>query len=123
MTPNEKLIHDFIKSWSTLDPDQIANYFADDGVYHNVPLQPVSGKDRIRAFIAAFVKDWSATDWEISKLLGDGPVVVAERIDHISIGTRMIALPCCGVFELSHGKIRLWRDYFDMSMYTRALAG
>ncbi|WP_367120236.1 limonene-1,2-epoxide hydrolase family protein [Phenylobacterium sp.] len=32
-------------------------------------------------------------------------------------------MPCCGVFHLRDGKIALWKDYFDLQTYTRALAG
>jgi limonene-1,2-epoxide hydrolase len=28
-----------------------------------------------------------------------------------------------GVFELEHGKIKAWRDYFDLSTYTQAMTG
>jgi limonene-1,2-epoxide hydrolase len=48
---------------------------------------------------------------------------MAERVDHITVGEKQIDLPCCGVFELRHGRIAAWRDYFDMETYTRALAG
>ena len=27
----------------------------------------------------------------------------------------------CGVFELSNGRIKVWRDYFDLATYTRAI--
>ena len=29
-------------------------------------------------------------------------------------------LPCCGVFEMQGGKIKIWRDYFDLATYVRA---
>jgi limonene-1,2-epoxide hydrolase len=31
-------------------------------------------------------------------------------------------LPCLGVFEMQDGKIRVWRDYFDLGSSLRALA-
>lgn len=52
-----------------------------------------------------------------------GPVVVAERMDRTKVGEKSVDLPCCGVFEMHDGKIKVWRDYFDMATYTRALAG
>jgi limonene-1,2-epoxide hydrolase len=27
-----------------------------------------------------------------------------------------------GVFEMHNGKIRVWRDYFDLATYTKAIA-
>ncbi|HEY7800140.1 MAG TPA: limonene-1,2-epoxide hydrolase family protein [Hyphomonadaceae bacterium] len=123
MPANEDIVRNFIKAWSTLDVETIVDFFADDGVYHNMPIAPVSGRAQLRAFIAGFVKNWSATDWEIVNLVSAGPVVIAERMDRTKVGEKSVDLPCCGVFELHDGKIRAWRDYFDMGTYTRALAG
>ena len=47
---------------------------------------------------------------------------MAERLDRTSLGAKSVDLPCCGVFELTDGKIRIWRDYFDLATYTRAIA-
>jgi limonene-1,2-epoxide hydrolase len=123
MPANEQIVREFIKTWSTLDADRIVDFFAEDGVYHNMPIAPVSGRPQLRAFIAAFVKNWSATEWEIVNLVSAGSVVIAERMDRTKVGDKTVDLPCCGVFELRDGKIRMWRDYFDMTTYVKALAG
>lgn len=122
MNENERIVRDFIAAWSTLNVDRIVGYFTDDGVYHNIMLQPVAGRDNLRKFIQGFVKSWSATDWEIRTLISKGDIVIAERVDRTSLGAKQVALPCCGVFELKDGKIREWRDYFDMATYTKAIA-
>ncbi|MCC7393696.1 MAG: nuclear transport factor 2 family protein [Sphingomonadaceae bacterium] len=119
---NIALVRRFIASWSTLDIDQIVEFFADDGVYHNMPIAPVQGKATLRAFIAAFINGWSATDWDILHIMGAGDIVIAERLDRTQVGDKKVDLPCCGVFELRDGKIALWRDYFDMATYRNALA-
>jgi limonene-1,2-epoxide hydrolase len=31
-----------------------------------------------------------------------------------------VDLPCLGVFEMTGGKIKEWRDYFDLSTFMRA---
>ncbi len=123
MPANEQIVREFIKTWSTLDADRIVEFFAEDGVYHNMPIAPVSGRPQLRAFIATFVKNWSATEWEIVNLVSAGSVVIAERMDRTRVGDKTVDLPCCGVFELRDGKIRTWRDYFDMTTYVKALAG
>lgn len=123
MPTNEDIIREFVRTWSTLDPDRIVAFFAEDWVYHNMPLAPVSGRAQLRAFIAGFVKNWSATDWVIVNLVSAGPIVIAERVDRTKMGEKSVDLPCCGVFELKDGKISVWRDYFDLATYTRALAG
>lgn len=119
---NEQLIRDFVAAWSRLDADELVGFFTDDGAYHNMPMMPVSGKANLRTFIATFLEDWSRTDWEILNMASNGSIVFAERVDRSVLGERGVDLPCCGVFEIEEGKIKVWRDYFDLATYTRSLA-
>jgi limonene-1,2-epoxide hydrolase len=123
MTDNEKIVREFIAAWSRLDVDEIVSYFAEDGVYHNMPTQPVKGHAALRQFIAAFLKMWSKTDWDVLNIMSKGDVVIAERLDRTVAMGMNVDLPCCGVFEMENGKIKFWRDYFDMGTYVKALQG
>ena len=40
-----------------------------------------------------------------------------ERTDILVMDGKRVELPVMGVFELEGGKIRGWRDYFDMSAF------
>jgi limonene-1,2-epoxide hydrolase len=122
MPTNEQIVRDFIGAWSRLDVDEIVGYFAPDGVYHNMMNRPVGGHENLRKFIGGFIKDWSETTWDILNVVGSGDVVIAERLDRTRIGDKRCDLPCCGVFEMSGGKIKVWRDYFDLATYTKAFA-
>lgn len=121
MGENARIVRDFIAAWSRLDAAELAGFFAPDGVYHNMPARPVAGREAVQAFIAGFIKDWSATEWDVLNIVEAGDVVIAERLDRTRVGDKPVDLPCCGVFEMSGGKIKAWRDYFDLSTYTRAL--
>lgn len=121
MSANKKLIEDFCAAWSRLDPAELAAYFTEDGVYHNMPAAPVQGRAAIEQFIRGFTASWTQTDWEIRTLLEAGDVVIAERIDRTRAGEKRVDLPCTGVFEIRDGKIACWRDYFDLGTYTRAM--
>lgn len=123
MTDNAAVIRDFVAAWSRLDAAELAGYFAADGVYHNIPAAPVQGREAIEAFIAGFIKPWAATEWDLVNLCVAGDLVVAERVDRTRLGERAVELPCCGVFEMQDGKIKVWRDYFDMQTYLKGLAG
>jgi limonene-1,2-epoxide hydrolase len=122
MQSNEDVVRDFIAAWSRLNVDEIVAFFTADGTYHNVMNKPVSGRDNLRAFIGGFIKRWNATDWEILNILSRDNLVIAERVDRTKIGDRGVDLPCCGVFEMENGKIKVWRDYFDLATFTRAFA-
>lgn len=121
MTDNVAIIRDFIECWSTLDADKLANYFTEDGTYYNMPAQPVSGRDNVRKFIAGFLSNWTETTWDILNISGSNDLVFAERLDRTRTTRGNVDLPCVGVFEMQNGKIRIWRDYFDMGTYMKAM--
>jgi len=121
MEANERVIRDFVAAWPRLDAKELAGYFAEDGVYHNMPMGPISGRANVERLIAGFIGSWTRTEWELRNVLCAGDVVVAERVDRIRAGEKSVELPCVGVFELEHGKIKRWRDYFDLGTYQRAL--
>ena len=122
METNERVIRDFVAAWTRLDAKEIAAYFSDDGVYHNIPMAPISGRANVEALIAGFIGSWTRTHWDLLHVLCAGNVVIAERVDHITAGAKSVDLPVVGVFELEGGKIKRWRDYFDMATYQRAMS-
>lgn len=124
MSDGITVVREFIAAWSRLDPDELTGFFTPDGIYHNMPIAPVQGHAALRQFIAGFAGGWTSTEWEVLSLAEAGNTVIAERIDRtVTKDGKQVDLPCCGVFELEGGKIKAWRDYFDMGAYTRALAG
>jgi limonene-1,2-epoxide hydrolase len=120
MSTNEEVVRDFVAAWSRLNIDELVGFFAPDGTYHNMMAKPVSGHDHLRRFIGGFIRTWSATNWDIVNILGRDDLVMVERVDRTRLGDKQVDLPCCGVFEMSGGKIKVWRDYFDLATYTRA---
>lgn len=119
---NEQIIREFIAAWSRLDAAALAGYFAEDGVYHNMPAGPVTGRTNIEQFIAGFIGPWTETRWDILHLVSAGDVVIAERLDRTKAGVKAVDLPCTGVFEMEDGKIKVWRDYFDLGTYVKAMS-
>jgi limonene-1,2-epoxide hydrolase len=119
---NEKIIREFIEAWSRLDAEELAGYFAEDGVYHNMPAGPVKGRDNVKNMIEGFIASWTETQWEILNLVSSGDVVIAERLDRTKAGDKGVDLPCNGVFEMKDGKIQVWRDYFDLGTYMKGMS-
>lgn len=122
MKENEQIIRDFIEAWSRLDPAELAAYFTEDGIYHNMPAGPISGRENVENFIRGFSASWTETTWDLLNIASTGNVVIAERLDRTQAGDKSVDLPCVGVFELEAGKIRVWRDYFDIGTYQKGLA-
>ncbi len=121
MHNNVDIITDFVSAWSRLDPSELADFFAEDGTYHNMPAGPITGKSDIEKFIRGFTASWTQTDWDILNIAADGDVVYCERLDRTKSKHGDVDLPCFGVFEMRDGKIHVWRDYFDMNTFTKAM--
>lgn len=121
MSDNVETIRNFVEAWSRLDADELAEFFTEDGTYHNMPTAAISGRAEVRDFISNFIRSWSETDWELLNIFGDGNVVVAERLDRTRAEDKSVDLPCCGIFEMEDGKIKVWRDYFDMPTFVNAM--
>jgi limonene-1,2-epoxide hydrolase len=122
MSDNETIIREFIAAWSRLDAEELVNYFTEDGIYHNMPTDPVAGHDNLLPFISAFIASWTRTDWDILNLLSSENIVMVERMDRTLLGDKSVDLPCFGIFEMEAGKIKVWRDYFDMGTYVSAIS-
>ncbi|WP_040780719.1 nuclear transport factor 2 family protein [Nocardia pneumoniae] len=118
-TPDE-LVRAMCESWSDPDPDRISAYFAEDAVYHNIPMEPIVGRAAIRDFIAGFLTTFDAIDFDIHHQIASGNVVMNERTDTLLSAGRATPLPVMGFFEVTEGVISIWRDYFDMAVINRA---
>ncbi len=119
---NIDLICRFCASWAALDVPTILDFFADDAIYHNMPVQPIQGKDAIRGLIEQFVSPFERGEWEITHIVAAGDVVLTERIDRFIGENNTVELPVMGIFEIRDGKIAAWRDYFDLSAWTRQMS-
>ncbi|MCC6250368.1 MAG: nuclear transport factor 2 family protein [Rubrivivax sp.] len=121
-SPTETVLS-FCAAWSRLDIEELLGYFTEDAVYHNMPGAPAVGRAAVRRTIEHFLRGWRRTDWEVVATAACGNVVFAERIDRTDTHSgKHVDLAVVGVFEVADGKIRAWRDYFDLASYTRAVA-
>jgi len=118
MPDPETVVRTFCAAWPRRNVDELLSYFAEDAVYHNMPLEPASGKNSIRELLNMFVPAESL-EAEIVHLVTRGELVFTERVDRMTLGGKRIVLPCAGVFEIRDGKIAAWRDYFDLATWQR----
>jgi limonene-1,2-epoxide hydrolase len=115
-TPIE-VVRRFCAVWSNVDPDDIAEFFTDDAVYHNIPMDPLTGRDTIKSFITGFAGGAEQIDFRVRNIVADGDVVLTERVDVFVMPNGKVELPVMGTFEVRDGKIAAWRDYFDMKQF------
>jgi limonene-1,2-epoxide hydrolase len=121
-TPIE-IVTQFCDQVADGDATKAAEFFSDAAVYHNIPLDPVTGRDAIRETVGMFLGMADKVWFDTLHIVADGPLVMTERIDHFVMGERDIALPVMGAFEVHDGKITAWRDYFDMNQFTSQMSG
>ncbi len=119
---NDALVRAFLAAWERRDGAFIVDHLTDDAVYHAVPLEPIVGKESLERWVAGFAGVPPGT-LVVHHQVASGDVVMNERTDHITIAGAPVTLPICAVFELHHGKVRAWREYFDLGLVQRAIAG
>jgi len=123
MPDNGAIVIQFCEAWTRMDVKEIASYFTDDAVYHNIPVQPLVGKATIEKALEGMATYMRDVRFEIKHQVAQGNVVMNERVDHLTHQGREVALPVVGVFELRDGKIAAWRDYFDLAEFQSQMAG
>ncbi|AKU98378.1 hypothetical protein AKJ09_05042 [Labilithrix luteola] len=118
-----EVVRRFCAAWSNnIGAAELAAFFTDDAVYHNIPLAPVTGRDAIANNIATFIRPGApgieSIEFRVINIAANGPVVMTERVDAFKLPHKSFELPVMGVFEVRNGKISAWRDYFDMNQFT-----
>lgn len=114
----------FIEAWPTADTAALGSFFSEDALYHNGPLEPVRGRAAIEATFAQFMRVGGLVDVEMIHMMAEGPIVMTERVDHLTRADGTTAsLPMMGVIEVHDGLVVAWRDYFDLSQFTSQMAG
>ena len=109
---NTRTVRDFCASWSTLDVNRVAPFFADDAVYRVLETaKPMVGRDAIVKFIGTSLQRAQKVRFEIHRTYAAGPIVLNERHDHFTSQRGERIFHVAGVFFVKDGKIADWTDY------------
>ena len=117
-----EVVRRFCAAWSDdMGAAELAAFFTEDAVYHNIPLEPVTGKENIAQTITSVLRPGplgiESIDFRVINIAASGPVVLTERVDVFKLPGKSVELPVMGTFEVSGGKISAWRDYFDLNQF------
>ncbi len=118
-----EVVRRFCAAWSdNIAAAELAAFFTDDAVYHNIPLTPITGREAIAKKIVSFIRPGApgieSIEFRVINIAANGPVVMTERVDVFRLPGKSFELQVMGTFEVRDGKINAWRDYFDMSQFT-----
>ena len=111
---NDALVRDFLAAWERRDTAFILDRMTEDAVYHAMPLTPIVGKDALAAWVRKF-ESVPPGRLEVRHQVASGDVVMNERTDSVTLNGKRVTLPICAVFEMQGGRIRAWREYFDLA--------
>ncbi|MEO0411059.1 MAG: limonene-1,2-epoxide hydrolase family protein [Pseudomonadota bacterium] len=117
---NEEIVRSFVGTMNKLDWEGVYAALTPGVVVHNVPMPPLHGVDAVRGFFDA-VPPITSCNWEIMNISVQGDMVFNERLDNFVMAEQAISLPVMGIFEIANGKIKTWRDYFDLKDFERQL--
>lgn len=118
-TPSETVTA-FLRACAARDLDAAFALVDAEIEYDNVPVGSVTGVGPVReALSSGLMREADEVEWVVLRQAAQGDVVLSERVDRFLVHGRWLEIPLVGVFELRHGRIRIWRDYFDLADYRR----
>jgi limonene-1,2-epoxide hydrolase len=96
-----EVVRRFCAAWSdNVGAAELAAFFTDDAVYHNIPLAPVTGREAIANTIASFIRPGApgieSIEFRVINIAANGPVVMTERVDVFRLPGRSFELQVMG---------------------------
>lgn len=115
MDSNDTIVRRFCDAFGRMNADELIDYFTEDALYHNIPLPPLRGRAAIYESLKGLSVRFNGLRIETLNQVSCENLVMNERIDHFLLENRSVALPIAGVFEMEGGRIKAWREYFDLA--------
>ena len=120
MSPLE-IVNTFMSAAAKRDYDAALTLLADDVEYHNMPIDPVRGRDAVKEQLEFLLGQTTDSEWVVHREVASGDTVMNERTDRFLVDGNWIDLPVAGVFVVRDGTIAVWHDYFDLQTVMQAL--
>jgi limonene-1,2-epoxide hydrolase len=123
MTSPADVVRDFCAAISRKDKAAVAALLDEKVVYHNVGSEPAVGREATLAAVKFQFDMFDPIEFRIRNLAADAGTVLTERVDVITANGVTAPVPVMGAFEVREGRIVAWRDYFDMGLTGKLMAG
>jgi len=105
----------FIEAINRMDIDGAVDMLATNVVYHNIPMEPINGREAARGFLSGMA-GVTSMQWEVFNSAENGDTVLNEREDRFYADeVKTLSIRVMGVFKVVGDEIVEWRDYFDMA--------
>jgi len=120
------IVHEFITSIEGGNLEHALTLLSDEVEYDNVPFGKVYGREAVRGILGPFLSGYDQVQWVVTHQVATGDadngVVMNERLDRVRKGEEWFEIALAGLFVLRHGKITVWRDYFDRAQFEQSYA-
>lgn len=116
-----RTVESFLAALQDRDIDRAGAMLDDNLVYQNVGFPTIRGRKRAMKLFAA-MDGRAGFEVKTHRIAVNGSTVLTERTDALVFGPVRLQFWVCGVFEVTGGRITLWRDYFDMFDFAKAIA-
>lgn len=116
-----RTIENFLTAMQNHDIDGAGAALDENLVYQNVGFPTIRGRARAMKLFRS-MQGRAGFEVKIHRIAVNDSTVLTERTDALVFGRVRLQFWVCGVFEVTDGRITLWRDYFDMFDFTKALA-
>jgi limonene-1,2-epoxide hydrolase len=114
---NKALLESFWKVLYERDWERVASFFGPDGHYEDVPAPDpgATGPENVVKRLKIGLEPIERYEHESIRVVADGDTVITEHAEtwHWHTG-ESVRLPFVSVHVIADGKIKLWRDYWDM---------
>ncbi len=106
-----QLVENWVLAFNRGDADELATFYAEDAVNHQIVTEPVRGRDAIREM---FAKEFGRANMvcQIENLFQDGDWAILEWSDPLG-------LRGCGFFHIKNDEIVFQRGYFDQLTFLK----
>lgn len=119
---NRAAVDGYFSDWVRGDIDAVLERLSDDVVARMGPGFEFSGKDQVGTFLQKFRRGMSDIRYDIRHLIEQGDIVMLEGEEAYTKDGKDVRVPFMAIYVCENGKIREWRDYFDLDSVLKQLA-
>ena len=117
---NAHTVEVFLTALEDQDIDAAGAVLDENLIYQNVGFPTIRGRARAMKLFRG-MEGRAGFEVKVHRIAVNGATVLTERTDALVFGPVRLQFWVCGVFEVHDGRITLWRDYFDMFDFSKAI--
>ncbi|WP_068158574.1 limonene-1,2-epoxide hydrolase family protein [Rhodococcus phenolicus] len=115
------VVRNFLDALTTSDIAAAVALLDPDIAWYNTGLPTVRGLPRVRRVLEGMARPSVGLEVVMHHIADDGHgAVLTERTDVLRVGRVSSRFWVCGTFEVHDGRIRVWRDHYDMTTFLGA---